>query len=267
MHALALLLPLAAAATVDYCSEPITKTVYSTTQIPFPVAQIETTEQTTVSTSIPAIEQPTITKSLETPITTVSSSTSSSTSTSTPQTDEPAVTPSPLPLPFEFENTYLAAHNRFRALFKDTPPVTWNNDLQKIAQNIADNYQCNSHLEHTGSKYNDQPLGENLAYGFDFERASAVTAWFNEIRDYDWSKPGFSHATGHFTQLIWAESVEIGCGYKNCHNSNGYYIVCEYYPAGNWVYSNDPTNSPFIENVKEPLNSNTKKGFNIDTLL
>lgn len=273
-YALALLLPIAAAASVDSCAEPVTKTIYSTTNIPFPVSVAESTEPTTVSTSIPPVEEPTLTKTPETPLPTTTSTSSSSSSsssttssTSTTSSDYPQVTVPPLPQPFNFERTYLAAHNRFRALFQDTPPLVWNKDLESIAQKLADNYKCNSNLVHSQSTYHNKPLGENLAYGFDFERAAAVTAWFNEITDYDWSKPGFSHATGHFTQLVWADTTDVGCGYKNCENSNGYYIVCEYAPAGNWVYENDPSMTPFVENVKEPINPNTKKGFNIDTLL
>jgi hypothetical protein len=43
----------------------------------------------------------------------------------------------------------------------------------------------------------------------------------------------------HFTQVIWANSVEIGCAVANCptwagEESDGYvwtYVVCDYSPA------------------------------------
>jgi len=39
-----------------------------------------------------------------------------------------------------------------------------NNELTKIAQKWADRLASKQTLEHSGTKYKDQPLGENLAY-------------------------------------------------------------------------------------------------------
>ena len=51
----------------------------------------------------------------------------------------------------------------------------------------------------------------------------------DEIKDYDFENPGFNGATGHFTQVVWKESVKLGCGYS------GSYITCRYCPAGNMM--------------------------------
>lgn len=41
--------------------------------------------------------------------------------------------------------------------------------------------------------------------------------------------------TGHYTQMLWAASVRIGCGYVNhmVGNRNTVLLVCNYGPAGN----------------------------------
>lgn len=38
-----------------------------------------------------------------------------------------------------------------------------------------------------------------------------VDAWYSEIEHYDFDNPAPCPAAGHFTQLVWKDSVEIGC--------------------------------------------------------
>ena len=52
----------------------------------------------------------------------------------------------------------------------------------------------------------------------------------------------FSHSssTGHYTQLIWAKTYAIGCGYTQYRDgrfNKGLY-VCNYGPAGNYINEN-----------------------------
>lgn len=67
---------------------------------------------------------------------------------------------------------------------------------------------------------------------------------------YDFGKPtGFTEATGHFTQLVWKSTRQVGCARVDCgYNPNddnnstrakGWYVVCEYTPAGNVVGYNN----------------------------
>lgn len=150
---------------------------------------------------------------------------------------------------FDFEGVYLAKHNELRASMKDTNPVTWNTGLAAVAQGYADDFACTPDLIHSGNNYNGTPIGENLAKGYALEDASGVQAWWNEESLYDYNNPGFSAATGHFTQLVWAATTEIGCGYKDC--SGSVYLVCNYMPIGNVIVVNNVNKYiQFVENVK-----------------
>jgi hypothetical protein len=66
--------------------------------------------------------------------------------------------------------------------------------------------------------------------------------------DYDFKKGEFSHETGHFTQLVWKATDSVGCGRTECDGKGGdeapgWFVVCNYYPAGNVV-------GLFTENVQ-----------------
>jgi hypothetical protein len=51
--------------------------------------------------------------------------------------------------------------------------------------------------------------------------------WYNEVKDYNFNNPGFGGSTGHFTQLVWVGTTELGCGVA-ISNSNKIYGVCNY---------------------------------------
>jgi hypothetical protein len=43
--------------------------------------------------------------------------------------------------------------------------------------------------------------------------------------------PDFNEQTGHFTQVIWRSSKQLGCGMALCRGNH--FWVCRYSPAGN----------------------------------
>ncbi|ODQ77958.1 hypothetical protein BABINDRAFT_40353, partial [Babjeviella inositovora NRRL Y-12698] len=127
-----------------------------------------------------------------------------------------------------FADTILAATNAKRVLH-GVDPLVWNDTLAVYANNYATStYQCNGILKHSGGQY-----GENLAAGY--STVGAVEAWYDEIQYYNFSNPGYSSNTGHFTQLIWKSSAQLGCAYINCTGAWGQYIICEYNPHGNVI--------------------------------
>ncbi len=78
--------------------------------------------------------------------------------------------------------------------------------------------------------------------------AKASQQWYDEIKDYKWSKPEFSMETGHFTQVVWKNSTQVG--FAVAQAPNGYfYAVANYYPAGNYT-------GQFPKNVLQPSEDN-----------
>ncbi|XP_065256777.1 cysteine-rich venom protein Cau1-like [Emys orbicularis] len=88
----------------------------------------------------------------------------------------------------------------------------------------------------------DITCGENLYYSsVPKSWSSALQGWFDERDSFTFGVgPTTSNAvTGHYTQMVWYKSYEIGCSFAFCPYSALYkhYYVCHYYPAGNVVRS------------------------------
>ncbi|EDO34720.1 predicted protein, partial [Nematostella vectensis] len=134
----------------------------------------------------------------------------------------------------------LNTHNAKRAIH-NAPKMTLKDDLNKGAQDyavkLAAKMQAGSELVHSAN--DERPnQGENLAWGCYsgvYSCVKATTEWYNEVKDYDFNNPGFSGATGHFTQVVWKGSSELGVGrakYKEGANTC-YVVVGRYRPPGN----------------------------------
>jgi hypothetical protein len=63
--------------------------------------------------------------------------------------------------------------------------------------------------------------------------ADAVDAWYNEVKLYDFSNPGWHTATGHFTALVWKSTTKLGCAINSACSWPTY--VCQYGPPGNVI--------------------------------
>lgn len=125
----------------------------------------------------------------------------------------------------DFAKSILDAHNEKRAEHS-AGKLSWKKELFDYAQAYADKYDCSGSLVHSGGKY-----GENLACGYK-TGVKALEAWYSEGDNYDYS----SYPLDHFTQVIWKDTTELGCAYKDCSSKNwGKYVICSYNPAGNVV--------------------------------
>ncbi|TQV91944.1 SCP-like extracellular protein [Cordyceps javanica] len=118
-------------------------------------------------------------------------------------------------------NAYRREHN--------ASELAWNATLASFAASYLDGraQQAGCAFEHSGG-----PYGENIAIGYG-NATAAVEAWGDERRVYDFADPGFDHATGHFTQLVWKATTTVGCERVLCAGDRGWFVACEYWPRGN----------------------------------
>jgi len=129
----------------------------------------------------------------------------------------------------------LNAHNAYRAKHC-VPALTWSSQLAAEAQQWADACPANGFKHSPGAWQSESGYGENLSWGTNQSAQGAVDNWYREISQYNFNAPAYSNAVGHFTQLIWRNSKQLGCGMSVCNGMN--YWVCRYSPTGNWNTGN-----------------------------
>ncbi|KAJ9159333.1 hypothetical protein P3X46_024843 [Hevea brasiliensis] len=126
---------------------------------------------------------------------------------------------------------YLNVHNQARADV-GLGPLTWDDKVAAYAQNYANQRIGDCNLVHS-----DGPYGENLAWGSgDLSGIDAVKMWVDEKPYYDYNSnscaPG--QMCGHYTQVVWRDSVRLGCAKVTCNNGETF-IGCNYDPPGNYI--------------------------------
>ena len=123
------------------------------------------------------------------------------------------------------------AHNRCRAEV-GVAPLQWSDSLAASAQQWANHLAATGTFEHSHS-------GENLARGT--TGAYSVTRlfgmWENEKQHFvngtfpNVSSDGNWMSVGHYTQVVWRDTTEVGCGLASGNGND--VLVCHYNPAGN----------------------------------
>ncbi len=133
----------------------------------------------------------------------------------------------------------LATQNRYRAEVNVTA-LNWSENLSLQAQQCAD-YNAANFLPQGRQKHCPKSgFGQNIALAslsLHKTLAQMVDQWGEEMRNFINGEYPSVSATGspgdvsHYTQIIWQETTEVGCGRAN---SSGYEIlVCDYSPRGN----------------------------------
>jgi pathogenesis-related protein 1 len=124
------------------------------------------------------------------------------------------------------------AHNSWRKA-TGVAPLSWSPKLASFAQDWANTLVARNEFKHRANNN----YGENLAaaQGKSFSPKSVVEYWGEEVRDYDYKtnrcKPG--EMCGHYTQLVWHKTKEVGCAKAQSRNKEVW--VCNYNPPGNYV--------------------------------
>jgi pathogenesis-related protein 1 len=133
-----------------------------------------------------------------------------------------------------------AAHNQVRAAH-GVAPLTWDPALAAIAQRWAeacvDQQAPAGLIDHNPGRSDDYPgyVGENI-YGAagPASGTDAVARWAAEEADYDHATDTCSRVCGHYTQVVWATTTQVGCGIHTCPGLvYGNSVVCNYAPGGN----------------------------------
>ncbi|HEY3804567.1 MAG TPA: CAP domain-containing protein [Kofleriaceae bacterium] len=130
--------------------------------------------------------------------------------------------------PADLASQFVTAHARVRAKHC-APPLAWSAKLAAFAQHWAETLKAH----HCSFEHSTGPYGENLAAGTigALDPAGTVDYWYDEIKSYRFPDGGFSMRTGHFTQLVWKSTTQVGCGHAQCNGLDVW--VCEYDPPGN----------------------------------
>lgn len=134
-----------------------------------------------------------------------------------------------------FAREVLAAHNNERAQY-GAQPLQWNPALEANATAYA------NQLAQTGRRVHAARDGrgierENLSQGMlGWNTNQMMASWIGEKQFFtpgtfpnvcngDWSR------CGHYTQMIWSTTTDIGCGMAQGSGFN--WLVCRYSPGGN----------------------------------
>lgn len=124
----------------------------------------------------------------------------------------------------------LAAHNAARAAVK-TKPLVWSDKLAAAAQEWANVIITRPGLVHERkSKY-----GQNLyeMVGAKVTPEEVVKRWMSEASDYNYKNNRCRADCGHYTQVIWRDTKELGCAVARRGDREVW--VCDYNPPGNYV--------------------------------
>jgi uncharacterized protein YkwD len=144
----------------------------------------------------------------------------------------------------------LAAHNQERTAL-GLAPLRWDPVLAQSAARWAATLAQTDTFEHQ-----DQDReGENLWTGSrgDFSLEEMVGYWVDEKKDFiAGAFPKVSRTpnwadVGHYTQLIWYNTSQVGCAIAT--NAASDFLVCRYDPKGNWIGENPKGNSANTNHV------------------
>lgn len=132
-------------------------------------------------------------------------------------------------------------HNKVRATL-GIPPLTWNSEISNYAQEWA-NYLVEKNKNEIAHRSwlgkNIKQFGENIFWGHPYDYYSVLSAsesWYSEIEEYIYQPITESNIqnTGHYSQMIWSTTKEIGVGIAK-GTDGSIIIVANYFPAGNII--------------------------------
>ncbi|KAL3517296.1 hypothetical protein ACH5RR_024198 [Cinchona calisaya] len=131
---------------------------------------------------------------------------------------------------------FLSAHNKVR-LHVGESPFVWDAKLALYARQYAEKRKADCNLIHSNGSY-----GENIFWGGgnQWTATDAVRLWVREHKYYSRATMGCmpGKMCGHYTQIIWRDSVRLGCARVQCMDGDTF-AICNYDPPGNYI-GDDP---------------------------
>lgn len=157
----------------------------------------------------------------------------------------------------DFDSDILGAHNVVRER-AGLAPLAWSAALASLAservRKLAEDgcYIRHSPLDYRWREAGFQYVGENLYKVINMVPTGVdiVDAWYVEVEDYTYGRVGDPCTRsrcasrrsppctlGHFTQVMWSETSDVGCARAECpHQAKRTFVaVCHYGPGGNIV--------------------------------
>jgi uncharacterized protein YkwD len=136
-----------------------------------------------------------------------------------------------------FSARILASHNYERERIGQ-PSLSWSPQLETQAREWARSLASRGAFEHSRERAG---AGENLWMGTAgyYQPEDMIGGFISERRNFrpgqfpNVSRTGNWADVGHYTQLIWPATREVGCAIAEGRGNE--VLVCRYFPAGNWV--------------------------------
>ena len=138
-------------------------------------------------------------------------------------------------------NSILTVHNQERAEV-GVPPLTWSDKLAASAQTWADQMEATGEFAHSTCCGAFRDYGENIAGIYDTTSIAAIAdgqaRWVAEKSDPGYFGGPFqligpNGAPGHYTQMVWRTTTEVGCATASQSGLQYAVLVCQYTPPGN----------------------------------
>ncbi|KAM3861054.1 cysteine-rich venom protein-like [Diretmus argenteus] len=155
-----------------------------------------------------------------------------------------------IPMSSSDQQEIVDKHNTLRRDVQPTASnmlkMSWNSEAAANAQRWANTCSMN-HSPASSRKISTSGCGENL-YMANAKNpwSNAVQAWYNEVKDWRYGKGSFNGGeVGHFTQVVWYRSNQVGCAVAYCPNAKyKYFYVCQYCPPGNYQLTHPYKSGP-----------------------
>ncbi|ESO85877.1 hypothetical protein LOTGIDRAFT_130175 [Lottia gigantea] len=140
----------------------------------------------------------------------------------------------------KFIDEVVDAHNVYRSRHQ-VSPLSHSRELSQTAQKWAEQLAATNSFQHSSSSYRGESLGENIAMKWSSRPDSYTGKCSQEVTDQWYSEIKmifiylrFFSFSGHFTQVVWKGSREIGVG-KATTKDGKIIVVANYLPAGNML--------------------------------